>query len=73
MKFHNNKNSIVQDVMWSDGGNWEYKCTVGTEVEFNFRWRGLPDSSVSSLIWAGWRQEGQPQPVTKISVQFLHG
>ena len=28
--------------------------------KFNFRWRGPPDSSVSSLILVGWCEEGHP-------------
>ena len=32
--------------------------------KFNFRWRGPPDSSISSLILVGWCEEGHPATKT---------
>ena len=39
--------------------------------KFNFRWRGPPDSSVSSLILVGWCEEGHP--ATKNLLQLSQG
>ena len=44
---------------------------VGTEVEIQLRWRGPPDSSVSSLNLFGWCEEGHP--ATKNSLQLSQG
>ena len=43
----------------------------GTEAKLKLSLKRWPDSSVSSLIRAGWRQEGHL--VTKISFQHSHG
>ena len=39
--------------------------------KFNFRWRGPPDSSVSSRILVGWCEEGHP--TTKNLLQLSQG
>ena len=39
--------------------------------KFNFRWRGPPDSSISSLILVGWCEEGHP--ATKNLLQLSQG
>ena len=44
---------------WGRGGN------------SNFRWRGPPDSSLSSLILVGWCEEGHP--ATKNLLQLSQG
>ena len=46
---------------------WNYKTRVGIQLSL----KRLPDSSVSSLIRAGWRQEGHP--VTKNLFQHSQG
>ena len=43
----------------------------GTEVEIQPPLKSFPDSSVSSLIQAGWGEEGHP--ATKNSLQHSHG
>ena len=48
----------------------DFPCLVWRR-KFNFRWRGPPDSSVSSLILVGWCEEGHP--TTKNSLQLSQG
>ena len=46
------------------------RCVVWRR-KFNFRWRGPPDSSVSSLILVGWCEE--EHPATKNLLQLSQG
>ena len=50
-------------------GFWSGSLEHGTEVEIKLQLNRFPDSSVSSLIQAGWC-EGR-HPATKYSLQYL--
>ena len=64
---------VVRDREFVSTENYGTEVDTVRRQKFNFRWRGPPDASFSSLILVGWCEEGHPPPKTRSNPGISQG